>query len=299
MEQNNPGALYTPARQRDNALNSVESQRAVHEVQTALVVARRFPRDVGKCVERIMNACQRPSLAEAAVYQYARGGTNITGPSIRLAETVAQQWGNFDFGFHELHRGRDEESGVPYSEIRAFAWDMESNTRRALQFRVSHWRDTKGGGYALKDERDIYELIANQAQRRVRSCIMAVIPGDVFDDAVTQCEVTLRAKADTSPEALIKLQSAFNEFGVTRSQIEARIQRRLEAITPAQVVQLKKVYVSLRDGMSSPSDWFETTDEAAASSVANGPIDPFEKQPAKKAAPKAKPSPEPEADNLL
>jgi hypothetical protein len=46
-------------------------------------------------------------------------------------------------------------------------------------------------------------------------------------------------------------------FSMTKEQIEARIQRRIDAIQPAQVVSLKKIYASLRDGMSAAADWFE------------------------------------------
>lgn len=103
----------------------------------------------------------------------------------------------------------------------------------------------------------MYELIANQAQRRVRACILALIPGDVIDGAMQQAEVTLRTKADTSPEAMGKMVEAFQTFGVTREHIEKRIQRRLDTIQPAQVIMLKRVYASLRDDMSVPADWFE------------------------------------------
>ena len=109
----------------------------------------------------------------------------------------------------------------------------------------------------LRDERDIYELCANQAQRRVRACLEAIIPGDVVDVAMTQTDRTLKSKADTSLEAMAKMVEAFTEFGVTKEQIEKRIQRRLSAISPAQVVTLKRIYASLRDGMSEPSEWFE------------------------------------------
>ena len=46
-------------------------------------------------------------------------------------------------------------------------------------------------------------------------------------------------------------------FGVIQDMIEKKIQRRLDSITPAQVVSLRKIYNSLKDGMSKPSDWFE------------------------------------------
>lgn len=257
MKQTNPfsqgTAMQAPG---GNALAQSDQGRAIAEVQAAMIVARQSPRNQSDVVDKIISACTRPSLAESAVYQYSRGGTDISGPSIRLAEAIAQQWGNIQFGFNELSRGVDHD-GVTYSEIGAYAWDLESNTRRPLQFRVRHWRDTKNGGYALKEERDIYELIANQAQRRVRACILAVIPGDVTEIAVRQCEATLKATADTTTEGTTKLLEAFGMFGVTKEQIEKRIQRNLDSIKPGQVASLKKIYASLRDGISSVSDWFE------------------------------------------
>lgn len=234
-----------------SAAAQTDSQRAIAEVQAAMVVARANPRNQRVAMDRILNACQRPGLAEAAVYSYSRGGTDISGPSIRLAEAMAQNWGNMQFGIREL----DQSNGV--STVQAFAWDVETNTRREVTFQVRHERHTKKGSTRLTDPRDIYETVANNGARRLRACILAVIPGDVAEAAVRQCEETLKAKADVSPAGQKKLESALAEFGVTRAQIEARIQRRLEAITPAQVVSLRKVWASLRDGMSEVLDWFE------------------------------------------
>jgi hypothetical protein len=232
------------------------TQREVAEVQAKLIMAERFPRDEKACFDRIMSAFQRPGLAEQAKYQYAKGGSSVDGPSIRSAEAIAQLWGNLEFGFRELSRARGAD-GVTYSEVEAFAWDIQSRTRRPIVFQVRHWRDTKKGGYPVTDERDIYELMANMAQRRVRACILAVIPGDIVDAAMREAEQTLTAKADTSPEALKKMVDAFEPFGVSKEHIETRIQRHLDAITAAQVVTLKKIYASLRDGMSKPHEWFD------------------------------------------
>jgi len=146
---------------------------------------------------------------------------------------------------------------VPFSEVEAFCIDLQARNTKRLTFIVRHWRDTKKGGYKLTDERDVYELCANQAQRRLRACILASIPGDVTDAAMQQAEVTLKSKADTSPEGIAKMLDAFAPFGVTREHVEKRIQRRLDSIQPAQVVSLKRIYASLRDDMSSPKDWFE------------------------------------------
>jgi hypothetical protein len=247
----NPFAAPAEIRPAAQGLISVEQQRAVAEVQARMLIARANPRDPMRAVDQILQDCTRVSLAEGALYQYARGGTDISGPSIKLAESIARRWGNIASGIKEVER-RDG-----YSECIAYSWDLETGYYDERQFHVRHWRDTKQGGYRVTDERDIYEMIANMGQRRKRAVLLAVIPGDVVEAAVQQCEETLHTKADTSPEAIRKMVEAFAEFGVTKEQIEARCQRRLEAIRPAQIVMLRRIYASLKDEMSAPGDWFE------------------------------------------
>jgi hypothetical protein len=244
----NPFGSVEPVHQ--SGLVSIEQQRAMAEVQARVVVARAAPRDQIRCVDKLLNACTRPGLAEKALYHFARGGTAINGASIRLAECAAQNWGNIGSGVAELSRHGD------MSFCLAYAWDLESNTYVEKKFTVRHWRDTRQGGHNLTDERDIYELIANMGARRVRACILAVIPGDVIELAVQQCEQTLIAKADTSPDAIKKLVDAFAELGVTQPMIEARIQRRVDAIRPAQIVMLRTVYNSIKDGVGDIADHF-------------------------------------------
>lgn len=239
-----------------NAIADVASSREIAEVQSMVILAKRFPRDQIQAMDRILVACQRPTLAESALYSYARGGSEITGPSIRLAEAIAQNWQNIQFGIREL----DQRNGE--STVEAYAWDLETNTRQSKVFQVRHERYTKKGKYALEDPRDIYEMTANQGARRMRACILGVIPGDVVEAAVKQCEETLKSKADTSPEATKKMVEAFGAFGVTKDQIEKRIQRRLDSITPAQVISLRKIYNSLKDAMSSAADWFAVQPQA-------------------------------------
>lgn len=245
---------------------STDAQRAIAEVQAAMVVAKSNPRDPVVAVDRILNACTRPSLAESALYQYSKGGTEISGPSIRLAETLAQNWGNIQFGVQELDRTAND------SLMMAYAWDIEANVRKELKFYVPLIRYTKKGSYKLEDPREIYEQNANQAARRLRSCILSVIPGDVTEIAIKQCEVTLSATADVSEDSIRKMLNAFEAFGVTKQMIEQRIQRRIDSIRPAQMVSMKKIYASLKDGMSSVSDWFavETNDDQQQGAITEG-----------------------------
>ena len=231
------------------------------EIQARVFLAKQYARDPETAFDRIMTACQRVGLASVAIYTYARGGTNINGPSIRLAEEIVRDWGNIDSGWVELERRNGE------STVRAYAWDLESNAYKQLIFVVPHVRTKREHGketrVPITNERDLYELIANSAARRLRNCILALIPGDVVEAAVEQCQKTLVTKCDITPDRIKNMLAAFEPFGVTKAQIEARIQRKLETIAPAQFVKLTEIYNSLKDGISEPSDWFEVAAEPA------------------------------------
>jgi hypothetical protein len=145
---------------------------------------------------------------------------------------------------------------------------LETNYFEEKRFIVKHWVDTRGGGHSISDERSIYEAVANQGARRKRACLLAVIPGDVVDAAVNQCKLTLATKVKLTPERVTNMVNAFADYGVTREMVEKKIQRRVDSITPALFVQLSKVFTSLKDGMSKPSDWFEM--EATATEPVKG-----------------------------
>jgi hypothetical protein len=254
------GALVEFAPQsQSGGMVEVASTRQAAEVQAAMVIAKKFPRDQTAAFGRIMAACRRKTLADQALYAYPRGGETVTGPSIRLAEALAQAWGNLDFGIVEL------EQGPRGSTVQAYAWDLETNTRQQKVFTVPHERHTRKGVTRLEDPRDVYELTANQGARRLRACILGVIPGDVVEAAVAECEKTMRGE---SQEPLVdrarRMVDAFGEFGVSQVQIEKRIGHKVEAIIPAELVQLKKVYAAIRDGMAGREDFFEPERTAPA-----------------------------------
>ncbi len=283
----NPFGTQLPA-ETSGASAVALAQREVAEVQSAMVVAKQFPRDQKAAMDKIITSCTRESLAQQAVYQYARGGTNVEGPSIRLAEELARGWGNIAAGVAELSRG----NGV--SECLAYAWDLESGYRDEKRFQVRHWRDTRSGGYALTDERDIYEHIANQGSRRKRACILAVVPGDVTEAAVRQCQLTLRTSVEITPELIDSLVEKFKAVGVNKELIEKRIQRRIDSITPALVVNLGNIYNSIKDGMSGPSDWFDISRETPASTTTLDELTGNGKSKEAQPQPETKPEPEPQ-----
>ncbi|WP_417036068.1 hypothetical protein [Dakarella massiliensis] len=264
-----------------------DAARSVAEVQAALMIARMNPRDPIKAMDRVINACTRSSLADAAIYSFPRGRQEVTGPSIRLAEAIAQNWGNIQFGIRELSSSNGK------SEVQAYAWDVETNTRREVTFTVPHIRFSHKGSTKLEDPRDIYETVANQGSRRLRACILAVIPGDVVETAVEQCRRTQTQHVDMSEEKISAMVDAFNEkFGVKREQIEDFIRCRITSVRPAQVIRLRQIFRSLLDGMSTPANWFKPLNEDKA--IEAKPMTLKEKLKEKVEAEKEEPTPDPE-----
>lgn len=237
---------------------TVESNRAIAEVQAAVFLAKQFPRNLESAWNEVEAQCKNSKLAEVASYEYSRGGTKIEGPSIRLAEVFKMAFGNIHSGWREL--GRMMINGVPHAEIEAWAWDVEKNIREPIAFKVKLMRDTKKGSYPLTDERDVYEHCANQAKRRERACILSLIPLHLQESALEICKNVLMQSAN--PETVRKMVEAFGAFGVTPEQIEKFIQKKIEAISPSQVVRLRSIFTSLKDGVAKTEDFFEVVESA-------------------------------------
>lgn len=243
---------YQQQQSNGGTLAQAQSSREMEEVKGQIFMARQFPRNVFQSEQRILDNCKRPSLAQSAVYSYPRGGTKVEGPSIRLAEVLAQNWGNVSFGIKELEQKNGE------SVAMAYAWDLETNVRQEKVFYVPHIRYTKNGVKKLTDPRDIYEMVANNGARRLRACILGIIPGDVVDKAVEECNRTLSGNGqgplkDRISNALV----AFKEqHRVTQEQIEERFGYNVDAFTERDLLDLIKIFNSLKDGMSKVDDWF-------------------------------------------
>lgn len=237
-----------------NVQSEVEKTRVLQEVQAQVLVARQCPRDEQRAIKRIMDSAKRQSLAENAIYSYPRGGEIVTGASIRTAETIAKYWGNLAYGIKEL----SQDPNTKTSEVMAYCWDLENNVRAEKVFTVKHRRRTKKGSYWLEDDRDIYELTANMGARRLRACILNVVPSDVVEDFLNECQKTLAGGNDKPLKERIKeMIKAFETLGVTQAQIEKRIGTKADNFIEHNLVTLRGIYKAIKDNFAKIDDYFE------------------------------------------
>lgn len=258
---------FSQTEKQSNDLVSVSENRAMHEVQASFVIAKKFPRNESESFSKIMKACKRPFLAEQAIYAYPKGGKLVEGPSIRLAEVLVQYWGNCECGIREI----SQNNGISIAE--AYAVDLETNTRVSKTFHVPHQIGTKQGIKKLSDPRDIYELVANQGARRMRACILAIIPGDIADAAKDECKKTMSTGVEPICDRIRKLVMAFDELGVNVDHLEKRLGHNLDATIETELVTLRGIYKSLKDGMAKREDFFELGSESTANKSIDNLID--------------------------
>lgn len=232
---------------------AVAASQVLAEVQAQVVMARKYPRNPLEAVDRILAECNMPEFAKVALYSYPRGDTRVEGPSIRMAEVLAREWGNMLSGIKEVSREGET------STMMAYAWDLETNRMTRREFIVAHVRDSKRGGkVAVTEERDIYEVGANAGSRRERACILALIPGHVVNAAVERVKKTLASEVgDPVARANAMVEAFGKEFKVTKLQIEKRLKHRLEAISVAEILALGQIFNALRDGFGGVEDYFE------------------------------------------
>ncbi len=231
---------------------AIEASRAIAEAQGKLIIAKRFPRDEVQAYNRVAQACQRKGIAEKAFFTYERGGSTVSGVTIRFAEELARCWGNIDYGIKELSQDEGK------SEMQAYAWDLETNAQSVQNFTNPHIREVKGKAKVLTSQRDIYENNANMGARRLRSRILAILPNDLVDMAIAECKKTL---AGNNEEPLIdrvkKMIVAFSKLGVTQEQIELKLKRKVESMTADDFVEYIGIYNAIKNGESKVADWFE------------------------------------------
>ena len=250
---------------------AIEQSRAAAEVLAAVEVAQRFPRDIAYAMAQMRESCGQNYLADRAFYRFPRAGGAVSGASVHLARELARCWGHIQYGVSELRR--DDEFGQ--SEMQAWAWDVQTNSRVSTTFIVPHMRDKKGGPEQLRELRDIYENNANNGARRVREMIFAVLPPWYVAEAKDRCQKTLE-NGGVIPLAtrIANMIEKYSEIGVSKAQIETKLDRPSSQWSAADAAQLGVIFQSISRGEVRKEDEFPppAATEAEILAARNAPV---------------------------
>jgi hypothetical protein len=255
------------------------------EVDQQIATAHAFPRSVTKAVKNILTLATLDEQAAAeCAYALPRAGKPIKGPSVRLAEIVASQWGNCRVGARVVHVDRIEK----YVEAEGVFHDLETNT--ATTARVRRRLSTKTG--KLFDD-DMIIVTGNAACAIAkRNAILGGVPRAAWGKGYEAAISVLAGDVKTLTERRDRALKAFAAFGVAPEQVFAALEvGGIDDVTLEHMPTLIAMHSSLKSGEATVEEMFpkerpETKKNLAADlDMAAPPAEPAKKPKTKSATP--------------
>lgn len=232
-----PDAPQLPAlsgAQLPAAPESVQMQQ--NRDRDRLIWAAKNPRNIDAVLERITKGCQRESFAQIAVWEKPVGGQLQKGPSIRLAELIAKNYGNFDTGSRTL----PEKSNDKQTTIQVYAWDLETNYSHCIEMTVEHRRAGRKAQYENNID-EVYKILGANISKKVRDCIFKVVEADIKDIAYGECLKTLSRVTNLAP-SIDRLRLTFDALGISQAELENYMGKALLDFTSEDIGKLRVVY---------------------------------------------------------
>jgi hypothetical protein len=274
-------SLATTAETQSSAMQA-QAQAAI---QARFVMALQRPRSWEDVRVRILGECKRPGFAEVARYRKPIG-KGVEGPSIRFAEACARYAGNL--GVETVTTYEDHSKRI----IHVTAVDYESNASFSADVTIAKVVERKNAGgrtvvaqrtnsygeavYLVEaTEDELLNTVNALVSKATRTLILRLIPGDIVEEGQDACRATLRDRASKDPAGERKrIADAFAGIGVMPSDLAKYLGHPLEAIQPAELVELRQVYGTIRDGETT---WREIV-AAKESGVEAGSAEPAKKR---------------------
>lgn len=189
---------------------------AFSEVEAQVATAHKYPRSIKRFLQEAMSmASYNEDVAKSCLYAMKRGGKNIAGPSVRLAEIAANAYGNL----HVASRVIGEEERVVVSQ--GVAWDIQTNVRFQVETRR---RITDSGGKRYND--DMVIMTGNAAASvSLRNAIFRVINRAFVHDIYEKARGVAVGDERTLPERRAKVLRDFERLGVSADRVLARVEK--------------------------------------------------------------------------
>lgn len=186
------------------------------QIDMAITTARKYPRSLKTFRDQAMSmATIDEPTAASCFYVLPRGGKNIQGPSIRLAEIVGLSWGNLRYGARVI--GEDDSRRNIIAE--AFCHDLQSNNHCTI--RVMR-RITDKHGKRYND--DMIAMTGNSAcSIALRNAIFKIVPMTYVNSIYEQAKKLAVGDASSLSDRRMKMLEYFSKFGVTKERLLARI----------------------------------------------------------------------------
>lgn len=253
------GGTELETRRETQGIAAAETAKAL--VQARYLVAMQRPRDVDDFRARLLKHCKRARFAASAEYAKPVGTSTINGASIRFVEAALQEYGNVQVSSTPIYD--DEEKRI----VRVTVTDLERNITHDHDVTAEKFverKKPKGGDEILSERRNkygdtVYRIRATEddyankigaaVSKAIRTLGLRVLPSDIVAESMDVCYETREKEDAKDPDAAKrKIADSFGTIGVMPAALREYIGHDLGTASPAEIDDLRSVFVAIRDG---------------------------------------------------
>lgn len=245
----------TPDVVADLDISTIE-QLTRAEVDLQVATAKRFPRKLRAFQnEVLMVATSDAEIAAQCFYALPRDGKTVEGPSVRLAEIVANAWGNMRCETRVIDIGKE------FLTAQATVWDLERNLLVRIEVRR---RITGKGGKRYSD--DMIVVTSNAAASiAFRNAVFKVVPFAYVEPVYEQCRKVAVGDQRTLADNRTQWIGYFAKLGIVEARVLAMLGRAsVEEVTIDDLVLLRGTSTAIKEGTASIDEVFPDTTKAKA-----------------------------------
>lgn len=224
------------------------------EIDIQIATAHRFPRSITKFKEQALEiATMDEETAASCFYVIPRGGENIDGPGVRLAEIVGSVWGNMRYGARIV--GEDDK----FVTAQGGAFDLEKNVAVTIEVK-RRIADKFGKKYSA-------DMIANTANAAcsiaLRNAIFRVIPRAFIQSIYEAAKKAAVGDIQTLAGRRQKMLDHFGKMGVSKEKIFAAMGvSGIDDINLQILEKLIGISTAIKDGDLKIDDAFPSTPQS-------------------------------------
>ena len=217
------------------------------EVDMQIATAKAYPRDVKTSLERIKAMAKADEeTANGCFYHLSRGGSDINGVSVRMAEIIAACWGNLRVQSRII--GNDGRTIT----AQGVCHDLETNLAVSVEVK-RRIVDSKGRTYS----EDMQVVTGNAAcSIAFRNAVLKVVPKAVTQGVINEIQAEVKENIDIA-KSRQQCVGYFVSLGVSEKQLfEFLDVNSMEEITADMIMNLRGIATAIKEGTTTVQETF-------------------------------------------
>lgn len=219
--------------------DAIEAETKAH-TDIQIETAKKYPREIEQVLRKIQSlACASREIAESCFYALPRDNKIIQGASIRLAEIVANSWGNI--------RSQARIIGIDDKTVTAqgIAWDLENNVAYAVEVKR---KITNKFGKRFSE--DMIIVTSNACSSiALRNAIFKIVPMAILSNVINRIKEVSMGKEEDLIKTRDKALKFFLDKGVKEKQVlDILGLKKKEEIMREDIFVLRGLVNAIQDG---------------------------------------------------